>query len=59
MNRQRRTLTVLAAALLISACKAGGAASPFEVLDREASQLRERFNRDAGKVRVVMLVAPT
>lgn len=50
-------LTVLTAAL--ASCKAGGPASPYEVLDDHAQALRDQFNKDVGHVRVVMLVAPT
>jgi hypothetical protein len=49
----------LFAAATLAACRAGGPASPFLTLDRDASPLRARFNADAGKVRVLMLVAPT
>jgi hypothetical protein len=48
---------VLAVAFL--ACKAGGPEAPFKVLDGEATALRDQFNKDIGKTRVVMLVAPT
>ncbi len=31
----------------------------FVTLDRHAQPLQTRFNADSGKVRIVMLVAPT
>lgn len=31
----------------------------YQPLDRDAEPLRTAFNADAGKVRVLMLVAPT
>ncbi len=61
MKTTRQFLVVLAfaAAAALGACKAGGPESPFQTLDQDATSLRDRFNADAGKVRVVMLVAPT
>lgn len=52
-------VAVAAVSLALASCKAGGAESPFSTLDDEASALRDQFNKDAGKTRVVMLVAPT
>jgi len=57
--RHTRLLLPLCFALLAASCKPSGPAAPYEVLDADASALRERFNADAGKVRVVMLVAPS
>jgi len=36
-----------------------GAASGHTVLARDLSQLRARFNADAGKVRAIFLATPT
>ena len=33
--------------------------SDYSVLDRDSEPLRAAFNADVGKVRVLMLVAPT
>jgi hypothetical protein len=51
-----RSLVALLAALLFSA-----ACGPqrYEKLTDTAEPLRARFNADAGRVRVMMLVAPT
>lgn len=43
----------------IAACAPSGPSSPHSVLGTDAEPLRTAFNRDSGKVRVVMLVAPT
>jgi hypothetical protein len=40
-------------------CQPTGENRPHVSLDAEVSQLRAAFNADSGKVRVVMLVAPT
>jgi len=47
----------LAAWLASAAC--GPPDTPFVSLDRDLSPLRDVFNGDAGRVRVLMLVAPT
>jgi hypothetical protein len=48
---------VLAAAGATGACR--GPARPHEALRAGAEPLRSHFNRDAGRVRVVILAAPT
>jgi hypothetical protein len=48
-----------AATLFASACMPKGPPSPYQVLGATAAPLRAAFNANAGKVRVVMLVAPT
>jgi hypothetical protein len=50
-------LTALAASLL--ACQPSGPSRPHTTLSARAEALRAAFNGDTGKVRVVMLVAPT
>ena len=50
-------LTTLAASLL--ACQPSGPDRPHTTLSPNAEELRAAFNADTGKVRVVMLVAPT
>lgn len=58
---KQRALAHLAFPLFLGlvACKAGGPESPYRTLDDNATALRDRFNADVGKTRVVMLVAPT
>jgi hypothetical protein len=51
----RRFRPIVAAFLLSAAC----GARPYETLTDGAEPLRARFNADAGRVRVMMLVAPT
>lgn len=58
MRKPRLLLLFLLATVAVS-CKPSGPAAPFETLDADASALRDRFNADTGKVRVVMLVAPS
>lgn len=42
---------------LLGGCS--GAVQPFEVLAPQVSNLRAQFNKDAGKVRILILPAPT
>jgi hypothetical protein len=60
VNRQQQTVSRLAVALLLlfgSACR--GPVQPYESLAPKASNLRAQFNSDAGKVRILLLPAPT
>ena len=57
MHRHWRILLPLTALLL--ACQPPGDDRPHAVLGPGAAQVRDAFNADSGKVRVVMLVAPT
>jgi hypothetical protein len=50
-------LAALAASLL--GCQPSGPDRPHTALSASAEELRAAFNADSGKVRVVMLVAPT
>jgi hypothetical protein len=52
----RRLGPIVAVLVLVSAACAS---RPYEKLDDRAEPLRARFNADAGRVRVVILVAPT
>lgn len=45
--------------LLAGSCMPKAAPAPFRQLGAAAAPLRGAFNADVGKVRVVMLVAPT
>jgi len=47
--------TLLAALAFAAAC----GPRPYTSLAETAEPLRSQFNRDAGRVRIVMLVAPT
>jgi hypothetical protein len=51
--------TYWAAMTTVAACVPSGPPSSHAVLTADAEPLRAAFNRDSGKVRVVMLVAPT
>ena len=51
-------LAPIAATVILLASAACGP-RPYQSLDESAEPLRSIFNRDAGHVRVVMLVAPT
>jgi hypothetical protein len=46
---------LIAIAVAVTAC----ARPPHATLDDAAEPLRSAFNRDVGRVRVMMLVAPT
>ena len=51
------TLTVMTVVVAAAACTRG--THPYTSLGADAAALKAQFNRDAGKVRLVMLVAPT
>ena len=57
----RKVVVLVAAVAALTA--AGGtisSTSPSHItLDRNAEPLKSSFNADAGKIRIVMLVAPT
>jgi len=52
---QLRLTALLFALALAPAC----GPRPYSSLSESAEPLRSQFNRDAGRVRIVMLVAPT
>lgn len=56
---QRKTFLISTSSLLLSGCAGSSSASTFEELHNGGEPLRSAFNRDANKVRVVMLVSPT
>lgn len=53
----RRLAPIVATLLLLASAACGP--RPYQSLHDSAEPLRSIFNRDAGHVRVVMLVAPT
>jgi hypothetical protein len=53
----RKSLTSIV--LLLAACEPGGPIAEHRSIDRTRNPLREAFNADYGKVRVLMLVSPT
>lgn len=48
---------LLVVALFLAACR--GPVQPYEALAPQVANLRAQFNRDTGKVRIVILPAPT
>jgi mercuric ion transport protein len=50
---------IVAATLWIMACSPKGPSSPYHVITADGQPLKSAFNANVGKVRVVMLVAPT
>ena len=51
---------VLVLAALLASCRSGEPArAPYAQMGAQAEALRAAFNADAGKVRLVVLVAPT
>jgi hypothetical protein len=54
----RRSSLVLAAGAALAASVARAAPEPFAVLDDKAEPLRGDFNRDAGHVRLLLLMDP-
>jgi hypothetical protein len=60
MKRATSWVVVAAVAVaLAGACRVQGKRQQYEVVGDQATALRAAFNEDAGKVRVVMLVAPS
>ena len=55
----RISLCVLVGLTTLAACQPGGSDRPHVNLDANIEALRAAFNADSGKVRVLMLVAPT
>ena len=56
-SRVVKRSVLLLVVLFLAACR--GPVQPYEVLTPQAANLRAQFNRDAGKVRIVILPAPT
>jgi hypothetical protein len=59
MRPRQLNLAVLTTVLVLAACGISGPTRPHTNLGTDAAALREAFNTDAGKVRVVALVSPT
>lgn len=59
MVDQCRFSRLAAFAGMALACHPAGRNRPHVTLGPDAAELRATFNADTGKVRVVMLVAPT
>ncbi len=57
----RRSTFAAGLAATLTACGRLGAdrPRPYVALDAQADQLRQAFNAEQGKVRVLMLVSPT
>ena len=57
-----RSVTLALAAVLLlglATCSAPGHRLPLTVLSNDLEPLRTEFNKDAGKVRLLLLVDPT
>jgi hypothetical protein len=54
-----RLLFWLASLVVLTGCGPSAATPGHTVLSDDLSQLRSRFNADAGKVRAIFLAAPT
>ena len=50
---------IVAATLWVVACAPSGPSSPYRVITADGEPLKAMFNANVGKVRVIMLVAPT
>jgi hypothetical protein len=60
VNRFYARVVAVAIAIVLAAVVASrGPAQPYEPLLPEVANLRAQFNADAGKVRMVILPAPT
>jgi hypothetical protein len=60
MRAQTRTgLVLVVLAALGASCKVKGERKPYAQVGANAQALREAFNADVGKVRLIVLVAPT
>ena len=56
-SRVVKRSVLLVVVLFLAACR--GPVQPYEVLTPQVGNLRAQFNRDTGKVRIVILPAPT
>ena len=56
---ERKTFLTVAAGAVVSGCSKRTVAAHFDAITSNDEPLRSAFNRDAGKVRIVMLVSPT
>jgi len=56
---QRRTFVSTIAAASLCVCAPGAAEATFEDITSGGNPLRARFNDDADRVRLVLLVSPT
>lgn len=56
-RRSFRHLCSVSLLLLLAACR--GPVQPYESLAPGVANLRAQFNQDAGKVRILILPAPT
>ena len=59
MKRQVIVLFVLSVGLLLGAAPGRAQAPEFPVLSEQLEPLREQFNADAGKVRLILILDPT
>ena len=50
---------LVALALLAGGCHVQGKRQPYTAIGPDGEALRQAFNADVGKVRVLLLVAPT
>jgi hypothetical protein len=57
--RSGRVILAGLASGIMTACAPQGSPSVYKVLGPRAEPLRTAFNANVGKVRVIMLVAPT
>jgi hypothetical protein len=56
---ERRSFLVAGTGALLAGCTARAAGTKYEQISGSGEPLRSAFNRDVGKVRIVMLVSPT
>ena len=54
-----RLILLASLAALVLSCKIKGERQPYAQLGPDAEALRAAFNADVGKVRLIVLVAPT
>jgi hypothetical protein len=62
MTKRARVLAVLlvaAVSAVATSCRIQGKRAPYTAIGAEAETLRAAFNADVGRVRLVVLVAPT
>ena len=54
-----RRVMFAVALVVLSGCDRQGPRQEFQTLDPHASALRDAFNRDIGKTRLVLLLSPS
>jgi hypothetical protein len=59
MTKPKSLTTVVLVALAVMACSPGGVVSEHDVVQEDASPLRDEFNAARNRLRAVFIASPT